>query len=100
MNIELRQPIRAQKTRYGIVDCDIHPKLLMEDYRRHLSNQCWAHLQTYGIRPRHGYTKAYPMPKIAPQSARRDAWPPSGGMPGSALALLREQLLAPYDMDY
>ena len=31
MNIEVRQPTRAQKTRYGIVDCDIHPKLLMED---------------------------------------------------------------------
>ena len=27
MNIEVRQPARAQKTRYGIVDCDIHPKL-------------------------------------------------------------------------
>jgi len=25
MNIELRQPVRASKTRYGIVDCDIHP---------------------------------------------------------------------------
>ena len=73
MNIEVRQPNRAQKTRYGIVDCDIHPKLLIEDYRKYLSNQWWSHLQTYGLRPRHGYTKAYPMPKITPQAA------PSGG---------------------
>ena len=75
MNIEVRQPARAQKvrqgTRYGIVDCDIHPKLLIEDYRKHLSNQWWSYLQTYGLRPRHGYTKAYPMPKITPQAARR-----------------------------
>src|SRR2546429_98213 len=95
MNIEVRQ-----KTRYGIVDCDIHPKLLLEDYHRHLSNQWWSHLQTYGLRPRHGYTKAYPMPKITPQAARRDAWPPNGGMPGSDLGFMREQLLDLYDMDY
>src|SRR4051812_39117985 len=100
MNIEVRQPNRAQKTRYGIVDCDIHPKLLIEDYRKHLSNQWWSHLQTYGLRPRHGYTKAYPMPKITPQAARRDAWPPGGGMPGSDLGFMREQLLDLYDMDY
>ena len=78
MNIELRQPVRAPKTRYGIVDCDIHPKLTPDDMRPHLSNQWWSHLQTYGLRPRHGFAKTYPMPKITPQAARRDAWPPSG----------------------
>jgi hypothetical protein len=45
MNVEVR-PTRAQKTRYGIVDCDIHPKMLLEDYRKHLSNQWWSYLQT------------------------------------------------------
>jgi uncharacterized protein len=104
MNIELRQPVRAQearqKTRYGIVDCDIHPKLLLEDLRPHLSNQWWSHLQTYGLRPRHGFAKTYPMPKITPQAARRDAWPPGGGLPGSDLDFMREQLLDLYDMDY
>jgi predicted TIM-barrel fold metal-dependent hydrolase len=100
MNIEVRQPARAQKTRYGIVDCDIHPKMLIEEYRKHLSNQWWSYLQTYGLRPRHGFTKSYPMPKITPQAARRDAWPPGGGMPGSDLDFMREQLLDLYDMDY
>ena len=100
MNIEVRQPLRAQKTRYGIVDCDIHPKLLLEDMRPYLSNQWWSHLQTYGLRPRHGFAKTYPMPKITPQAARRDAWPPTGGLPGSDLDFLREQLLDLYDMDY
>src|SRR5205085_575389 len=42
MNIEVRQPVRAQKTRYGIVDCDIHPKMLLEDLRPYLSNQWWS----------------------------------------------------------
>ena len=95
MNIEVRQPNRAQKTRYGIVDCDIHPKLQYDQMRPHLSNQWWAHLQTYGLRPRHGFTKAYPMPKIAPQAARRDAWPPTGGPPGSDLAFMQKQHLDP-----
>ena len=100
MNIEVRQPVGAQKTRYGIVDCDIHPKLQIEEMPPHLSNQWWAYLQTYGLRPRHGFTKSYPMPKITPQAARRDAWPPSGGLPGSDLGFMREQLLDLYDMDY
>ena len=68
--------------------------------RPYLSNQWWAHLQTYGLRPRHGFAKTYPMPKITPQAARRDAWPPTGGLPGSDLAFLREQLLDLYDIDY
>ena len=59
MNMELRQPLRAQKTRYGIVDCDIHPKLLLDDMRPFLSNQWWSHPQTYGLRPRHGFAKTY-----------------------------------------
>ena len=71
MNVELR-PTRAQKTRYGIVDCDIHPKMLIEDYRKYLSNQWWSYLHTYGVRPRHGFTKSYPMPKIAPHSTCDD----------------------------
>jgi predicted TIM-barrel fold metal-dependent hydrolase len=100
MNIEVRQPLRAQKTRYGIVDCDIHPKLTYDEMRPYLSNQWWSHLQTYGLRPRHGFAKTYPMPKITPQAARRDAWPPTGGLPGSDLAFLQQQLLDLYDMDY
>src|SRR3954462_5662099 len=100
MNIEVRQPARTQKTRYGIVDCDIHPKLLIEDYRKYLSNQWWSYRQTNGLGPRHGFTKAYPMPKITPQAARRDAGSPSGGMPGSNLGVMGEQLLDLYDMDY
>src|SRR5947207_8596240 len=91
MNIEVRQPLRTQKTRYGIVDCDIHPKMTYEALRPYLSNQWWSHLQTYGLRPRHGFAKTYPMPKITPQAARRDAWPPTGGLPGSALDFLKAQ---------
>ena len=100
MNIELRQPVRATKTRYGIVDCDVHPRLQLDQFRPYLSNQWWSHLQTYGLRPRHGFAKTYPMPKITPLASRRDSWPPNGGPPGSDLPFMREQLLDLYDMDY
>jgi len=32
-------------------------------------------------------------PRLNPAAARTDAWPPGGGLPGSSLALMREQLL-------
>jgi len=38
-----------------------------------LSNSGGATCKTYGLRPRHGFAKTYPMPKITPQAARRDA---------------------------
>ena len=55
MNIEVRQPQRAQKTKLDIVDCDFHPKLTLEQMRPFLRNQWWSYLQTYGNRSRHGY---------------------------------------------
>src|SRR5439155_160793 len=79
MNIELRQPVRTQetrqKTRYGIVDCDIHPKLLLEDFRPHLSNQWWSHLQTDGLRPRHGFAQVFMLSRTAEAHGRRRYWP-------------------------
>ena len=85
MNIEVRNPVRVQQARPGIVDCDIHPKSSLEDLRPFLSNRWWDYLQTYGRRSRHGYVAGYPYPKMTPIAARRDAWPPGGGAPGSDL---------------
>ena len=61
--------------------------------RPFLSNQWWSYLQTYGNRSRHGYAKGYAYPKMTPQAARRDAWPPSGGLPASDLDFVRQQHL-------
>ena len=38
MNIELKQPLRAAKSKLAIVDCDIHPRTSLEDMRPYLSN--------------------------------------------------------------
>src|ERR1700733_10069128 len=96
MNVELRQPVHPAKSRLEIVDVDIHPRNALEDLRPHLSNRWWDYLQTYGRRPRHGYVAGYPYPKMTPSASRRDAWPPSGGQPGSDLGFMQEQHLDPY----
>jgi len=93
MNIEVRTQQRTQNTRLDIVDCDFHPKLTIEQMRPFLSNQWWSYLQTYGARSRHGYAKGYAYPKMTPQAARRDAWPPGGGLPASDLDFVKQQHL-------
>ena len=93
MNIEVRAPQRTQQARLDIVDCDFHPKMTLEGMRPFLSNQWWDYLQTYGNRSRHGYAKGYAYPKMTPQAARSDAWPPGGGLPASDLDFVRQQHL-------
>jgi len=93
MNIEVRARERTQQSTLDIVDCDFHPKLTVEQMRPFLSNRWWDYLQTYGIRSRHGYAKGYAYPKMTPQAARRDAWPPTGGLPASDLDFVRQQHL-------
>ncbi len=90
----------GEPTNLGLVDCDIHPKSSIEDLRPYLSNRWWSHIQTFGLRYRHGYAKGYPYPKAQPQASRRDAWPPGGGLPASDLDFMREQLLDQYGIDY
>jgi len=99
MNIEVRAKERRQKVKLDIVDCDFHPKITPEQLRPFLSNQWWSYLQTYGSRPRHGYAKGYAYPKMTPQAARRDSWPPTGGLPASDLDFCREQHLDFYGID-
>ena len=67
--------------------------------RPFLSNQWWSYLQTYGNRSRHGYAKGYAYPKMTPQAARRDAWPPGGGLPASDLDFVRQQHLDFYGIE-
>ncbi|MET0653359.1 MAG: amidohydrolase family protein [Hyphomicrobiaceae bacterium] len=99
MNIEVRAPQREQKIKLQIVDCDFHPKITHDQMRPFLSNQWWSYLQTFGNRSRHGYAKGYAYPKMTPQAARRDAWPPNGGLPASDLDFVRQQHLDFYGIE-
>ena len=100
MNIEVRAQDRAQQSKLSIIDCDFHPRLTHEQMKPFLTNQWWSYLQTYGNRQRHGQAKGYNYPKIVPQASRRDAWPPSGGPPGSDVDFCREQHLDFYGIDH
>ena len=100
MNIEVRQPAVAQKTRLKFIDVDIHPKSSIEDLRPYLSDRWWTHLQTYGTRQRQGFLKGFAYPKSQPQASRRDSWPPGGGLPGSDLKFMKQQFLDFYPIEY
>ena len=101
MNMEVRQPRRrAQKTRTASSTATSIRSARLKTRKPYLSNRWWDHLQTYGARPRHGFAKGLSDAEDQPQAARRDAWPPGGGLPGSDLDFMREQHLDLYDIDY
>lgn len=80
----------------AIADCDIHPspKSPKELYP-FLEARWQRHLETYGALPRQGYQVGPAYPKGQPDAARRDAYPPGGGKPGSDLAFMRAHHLDP-----
>jgi predicted TIM-barrel fold metal-dependent hydrolase len=75
--------------RVGLIDTDIHNTPAAGALRRYLPERWREYHERFG---RPGYSGAH-YPKASPSAARSDAWPPSGGPPGSDLAFLREQLL-------
>jgi len=81
-------------SRLGIVDCDIHPLPRTQDEILSFLPARWRdHLQTYGNHLRQPFSRGLAWPKASPGTARRDAWPPSGGPPGSDLDFMRTQHL-------
>ena len=100
MNIEVRAPrARAEKQAATSSTATFIPSSRIEQMRPFLSNQWWSYLQTYGNRSRHGYAKGYAYPKMTPQAARRDAWPPGGGLPASDLDFVQQQHLDFYGIE-
>ena len=85
----------SAKSRLRIIDCDVHPSLRSRaDLNPFLSKRWQEHLRTYGDHLRTPYIGTTPYPRSSPLIARRDAWPPTGGVPGSDLAFMRKQHLA------
>ncbi|UCI22801.1 amidohydrolase (plasmid) [Mesorhizobium sp. B2-1-8] len=79
----------------GVVDCDIHPSPRDGNALKPYLPQRWRdHLDVFGD-PQNGpyaaQSDAYP--RYVPHTARRDAWPPVGGAPGSDVNFMREQHL-------
>src|SRR5581483_193046 len=105
MSEVLDRPLDQQETsrqaRLRIIDCDIHPSLHSRaDLNPFLAKRWQEHLKTYGDHLRTPYIGTTPYPRSSPLIARRDAWPPTGGPPGSDLAFMRKQHLDPLDVEF
>jgi predicted TIM-barrel fold metal-dependent hydrolase len=96
-------PVRpiTQGAGIGIIDCDIHPNpkspAALHPY---LARHWQQHLAAYGNVGHGPHATAHPYPLYAPQTSRRDAWPPGGGLPGSDLGFMRQQHLDPNNVDH
>src|SRR5258708_9008264 len=88
-------------SRLRIIDCDIHPSLNSRaDLNAFLPKRWQEHMKTYGDHLRTPYIGTTPYPRSSPLICRRDAWPPSGDVPGSDLAFMQKQHLDPYDVEF
>jgi uncharacterized protein len=86
----------GQDADLGIIDCDIHPNLKSPAaLNPYLPLRWQQHMAAYGGSGHgpHAIAGAYPL--YSPGTARRDAWPPGGGLPGSDLDFMRHQHLDP-----
>jgi predicted TIM-barrel fold metal-dependent hydrolase len=98
MNVDIRDRalLRADAiSKPAIADCDIHPYPKGAALYEFLEPPWRDHLKTYGKRQRQGYLEGPAFPKGQPDAARRDAYPPDGGKPGSDLGFMRAQHLDP-----
>ncbi len=91
----LEQPAGVSAIGPGIIDSDIHPFPSHggETLKPYLAKQWRDHMDQFGD-PHYGpYATVFGYPRYMPATARRDAWPEDGTMPGSDLKLMREQHL-------
>ncbi len=86
----------AGRTAPAVIDCDIHVAPASAAALRAFLPERWrGYHERFGSR---GFTAGYP--RVSPNAARHDAWPPTGGPPGSDLPFLREQLLDAWGIEY
>jgi predicted TIM-barrel fold metal-dependent hydrolase len=95
MNIAVQEnTLTRQATRLSVVDCDIHPQMRSgADLLPFLPERWRKHMQTYSSHLRQALSETLAYPRMTPDVARRDAWPPNGAPPGSDLDFMRAQHL-------
>ena len=105
MNVDVlnRSGIQPATTpKLAIADGDIHPRPpgvgiggVSSGLYPYMTKQWVEHVKAFGITYRQPWEKGSAYPKGQPQAARRDAWTPDGGSPGSDLAFMQRQHLDP-----
>ncbi|HET9222928.1 MAG TPA: amidohydrolase family protein [Roseiflexaceae bacterium] len=97
MTAILAQEQTRPATHTAVIDCDIHNTMPShETLARYLPERWRRQLAGYGLR---FYALGAYYPRLNPNAARTDAWPP-GGIPGSDLEFMREQLLDAWGIEY
>ncbi len=93
----LTRPTTAKRVKAQVVDGDIHNAPISDRALYPFLTKRWQeyHAQ-FGMRGYAGGT----YPRMNPNAARTDAWPPSGLPPGADLPFLREQLLDAWGISY
>lgn len=91
--------VQAQQ-KLAIADCDIHPspKSVEKEVYPFLEKRWRDHYETYGLLLRQPFQNGPAYPKGQPDAARRDAYPPGGGRPGSDVEFMRTHHLDPYNV--
>lgn len=85
-----------RKAARSLVDCDVHTTMARDDTLRTYLPERWRrHYELFGGNAYHGGR----YPRAVPNAARWDAWPPTGGAPGSDLDFTRLQLLDRWDVE-
>lgn len=91
MVLTLTQSQPQTQTKTTIIDCDIHNTMPSDKtLAKYLPERWRRYLEGFGLS--FYYQGAY-YPRVYPNAARTDAWPPSGLIPGSDLEFMRQQLL-------
>ena len=98
----LNAPEKQSQSALAIADCDIHvvPADMKKELFPFLEKRWQDYMATYGARPRQPYITGPAYPKGQPDAARRDAYPPGGGKPGSSLEFMREHHLDPLNVQF
>jgi uncharacterized protein len=93
-------PVFKPGQKIPVIDCDIHPQVKSRDeLMPFLSGQWQEYMKTWGGFYRQALADTLSHPRIAPDVARADAYPPDGP-PGSDLAFMREQHLDANNLEY
>ena len=99
MSMDLLEPRERRKAGgalqgLGVVDCDIHPQFATPGEILTFLPERWRdYVKSYGGFYRQPLADTLAHPRMAPDVARGDSWPPNGAPPGGDLAFMQRQHL-------